>query len=68
MGLFSRKASKVLTPEEAVRKISSLVNDRDFSKLQSKLRNKQGEIYKTELKRWSIEHEDPEVNKIGRAL
>lgn len=68
MGLFGKKASKVLTPEEAVRKISTLVNDRDFNKLQSKLHNKSGEVYRAEVKRWAIEHEDPEVNKVGRSL
>lgn len=68
MGLFGRKTSKALTPEEAVRKISTLVNDRDFNKLQTKLRDKTGEVYRAEVKRWATEHEDPEVNKVGRSL
>lgn len=68
MGLFGRKASKVLTPEEAVHKISTLVSDRDFDNLQSRLRYKTGEVYRAEVKRWASEHENPEVNKIGRSL
>ncbi len=68
MGLFGRKTSKAITTEEAVRKISTLVNERDFSKLQSRLSDKSGELYRSEVKRWATEHEDPEVNKVGRAL
>ena len=68
MGLFGKKTPRFITTDEAVQKISVLVNERDFKKLQAKLDGKQNEAYRAELKKWAIGHEDPEVIKVGRSL
>lgn len=68
MKLFGFGKKKEITTDEAIQKISALVNARDFEKLQTKLRGKQSDAYRIALKNWAIEHEDPEVNKVGRKL
>lgn len=68
MGLFGFGKKKAITTDEAIQKISVLVNGRDFEKLQTKLHGKQSDAYRIALKTWAIEHEDPEVNKVGRRL
>lgn len=64
-----KKEERYYTIDEALQLIFCYVSEEEYEKLNELLEKKSSnDFVRDAVKKWALEHEDPEVNKIGRQI